>query len=103
MEERRDTKWIEDAIEKYVNGGIRDIATTLKSMDTKIDNHIEEDRKWKEKVNPILDSIPELNSVGAGVKWFSMFGRGAKAMAGVVIAVGAVITAFIAAIRFILQ
>jgi len=87
---------VQEAVRSTVNGKIDKLTSTLEL-------HIEEDRKWKEKVSPILDSIPELKGVGVGVKWFSTFSRGIKSLSGVVLAIGAVIGGFIAFIKFVLQ
>ncbi len=62
---------LQDTIDKKVNGKII-------NLDKKLDDYIkhdmdwkEEDKVWKETVQPVVDAYQTVNSVGTFVQWFS--------------------------------
>ena len=68
----------ENAIEKHVNGKIR-------NMDKKLDEYIESDLEWKKTVEPVVDAYNTVGLVSNFTNWLSK----------VIISVGIIIAAVI--------
>lgn len=68
----------ENAIEKHVNGKIR-------NMDSKLDTYIESDLEWKKTVEPVVDAYNTVGLVSNFTNWLSK----------VIISVGIIIAAVI--------
>jgi hypothetical protein len=71
-------KSTEQAIEKHVNGKIR-------NMDKKLDEYIQEDITWKQTVQPIIEAYNTVGLVGTFTNWLSK----------VIISVGVIVAAII--------
>ena len=77
-------KSVADAIEKHVNGKIR-------NMDQKLDAYIEKDMVWKDKVvQPLVDAYSSANNVGTFLIWISK----------IVMAIGAIVAGGFATGKF---
>ena len=68
----------ENAIEKHVNGKIR-------NMDSKLDTYIKSDLEWKKTVEPVVDAYNTVGLVSNFTNWLSK----------VIISVGIIIAAVI--------
>jgi len=69
-------KALKEGIEKYVNGGIRHLTTTVQGIEKKMDDHIIQDKAWKEEakkfreeqLNPIVETSENFTWLGKLVK-----------------------------------
>lgn len=57
-------KSTEQAIEKHVNGKIR-------NMDSKLDNYIKSDMEWKRTVEPVVEAYNTVGLVSSFTNWLS--------------------------------
>ena len=64
-------KVTEVAIEKTVNGKIRNLDEKLSKHIEKLDEHLEKDDVWKESVQPIIEAWNTTGNVGKFIKWSS--------------------------------
>lgn len=79
------------------------ITHLLEDLNRTVTDYIKSDNEWKRTMKPVFEAIPELASVGEGMRAFKYLGGGVKSFSAIVTAIGIIIVGIIAAIRFLLK
>lgn len=96
MTDRRDNKDIIEAIKEVKET----LGNQINDLEKKIDDHIDKDGEWKEKVEKILEL---LSPVSNGIVAFQTIRGGAIYIAGFTTAVSAIVVGFAVAIKFLIN